>query len=376
MCFEVQVVWQPYLEEGDEGQPWLVQACPYFGRSVWVHALNLMLPLHLYLCQRSLRLRQSAVEFPNGDRTLRPGRSFRGLHDTTEWRERAKEQIQNWEHRGKQVFALKYGAKVYKGARRQVDVAGEIASLQALLYSVMQDREIAQREAEQLYFTNLIADLRNWRVLHVQRKELERVRRAAGAGASSSRAVKASQSDLEDRLAAVVRRAEEAQTELAERKRELRTATDRTSQLQGQVDAATGERDQLRIRAEAAELLVAKMTQELTTLWVQGSSVDQTEMVRLRTEVMAEQIRIDELQGLVTTLGQAARSRSRSRTDVSGASGTSVTQYLAGSSSRRRNEEEERRRRGEASAQSGRGGGEMPPLPERQEGSRESGGRQ
>ncbi|MQM22877.1 hypothetical protein Taro_055936, partial [Colocasia esculenta] len=31
----LDVVWQPYLGEGDEGQPWLVQARPYFGRSVW-----------------------------------------------------------------------------------------------------------------------------------------------------------------------------------------------------------------------------------------------------------------------------------------------------------------------------------------------------
>ncbi|MQM03065.1 hypothetical protein Taro_035834 [Colocasia esculenta] len=75
MCFDVQVVWQPYLEEGDEGQPWLVQARPYFSRS------------------RSLGLRQGAVEFPSRDRTPRPGRSFRGLHDTTDWGEQAKEQI-------------------------------------------------------------------------------------------------------------------------------------------------------------------------------------------------------------------------------------------------------------------------------------------
>ncbi|MQM16037.1 hypothetical protein Taro_048990 [Colocasia esculenta] len=39
----------PYLGEGDEGQPWLVQARPYFGRSVWLHALNLVLPLNLFL---------------------------------------------------------------------------------------------------------------------------------------------------------------------------------------------------------------------------------------------------------------------------------------------------------------------------------------
>ncbi|MQM17457.1 hypothetical protein Taro_050429 [Colocasia esculenta] len=60
----LDVVWQPYLGEGDEGQPWLVQARPYFGRSVWLHALNLVLPLNLFLTQRSLGLRQSVVEFP------------------------------------------------------------------------------------------------------------------------------------------------------------------------------------------------------------------------------------------------------------------------------------------------------------------------
>ncbi|MQM12767.1 hypothetical protein Taro_045686 [Colocasia esculenta] len=99
----LDVVWQPYLGEGDEGQPWLAQARPYFGRSVWLHALNLALPLNLFLTQRSLRLRQSVVEFPVRDRFRRPGRSFRGLHDTTDWREWAREQIENWERRGKAV---------------------------------------------------------------------------------------------------------------------------------------------------------------------------------------------------------------------------------------------------------------------------------
>ncbi|MQL73074.1 hypothetical protein Taro_005405 [Colocasia esculenta] len=136
----LDVVWLPYLGERDEGQPWLVQARPYFGRLVWVHALNLVLPFHLFLSQRSLGLLQNAVEFPIRDWFRRPGRSFRGLHDTTDWHEQAKEQINNWEHRGKavrsdattddvylQAYALKYGGKVYKSARHQVDVAGEIA---------------------------------------------------------------------------------------------------------------------------------------------------------------------------------------------------------------------------------------------------------
>ncbi|MQM17613.1 hypothetical protein Taro_050585 [Colocasia esculenta] len=132
----------------------------------------------------------SVVEFPSRDRTPRPGRSFRGLHDTTDWQEQAKEQIQNWECRGNgvkssattddaylQAYALKYGRKVYKSARRQ-------------------------------------------------QREVERVRRAAVASASSSRAAEGPQSDLEVRLTAAVRRAEETQADLAERETELRAATD------------------------------------------------------------------------------------------------------------------------------------------------------
>ncbi|MQM16659.1 hypothetical protein Taro_049617 [Colocasia esculenta] len=204
----------PYLGESDEGQPRLVQACPYFGRLVWVHALILVLPLHLFISQRSLSLRQSAVEFPVRDRFRRSGRSFRGLHDTTDWHKRVMEQINNWEHRGKtvrsdattddaylQAYALKYGGKVYKSARHNVDVAGEIASLRALLYSAMQDREAAQRQTEEL------------------RRELERVRSTGAGGASSSRALGSSQSLLEAQLAGAVLRAEEAQRHLEERRR-------------------------------------------------------------------------------------------------------------------------------------------------------------
>ncbi|MQM17590.1 hypothetical protein Taro_050562, partial [Colocasia esculenta] len=195
----LDVVWQPYMGESDEGQLWLVLACLYFSRSVWVHALNLVLPLHLFL----------------------PGRSFRGLHDTTNWRERAKEQIQNWERRGKavkstatsdeaylQAYALKYGGKV--------DVAGEIASLQALLYSVMQDREAAQKQTEEL------------------RRELERVRSTGAGGASSSRAAGGSPSLLEAQLAGAVLRSEEAQRHLEEREEDLRLTTEHAMELQGQ----------------------------------------------------------------------------------------------------------------------------------------------
>ncbi|MQM22298.1 hypothetical protein Taro_055348 [Colocasia esculenta] len=293
----LQVVWQPYLGEGDEGQPWLVQARPYFGRSVWLHALNLVLPLHLYLSQCSLGLRQSAVEFPVRDWFCRPGRSFRGLHDTTDWCERAKEQIDNWERRGK------------------VDVAGE-------------------------------------------GRELERAQ-----------------------LVGAVLRAEEAQRHLEERERDLWLTTEHAMDLQGQRDQLQGEvqttrseRDQLRIRAEAAEAQVAEATKELEALRVQRSPVEWEELERVPTELRAQEAVSRSLQKIVTDIGRS-HSRSRSGASASRATGASVGQYLAGSSNRRRNEEEERRRQGEASTPSARGGEMLPPL-DRQEGSGESGGGQ
>ncbi|MQM10729.1 hypothetical protein Taro_043627 [Colocasia esculenta] len=355
----LDVVWQPYLGEGDEGQPWLAQARPYFGRS------------------HSLGLRQSVVEFPVRDRFHRPGRSFRGLHDMTDWREWAREQIENWECKGKgvrsdaitddaylQAYALKYGGKVYKSARHQVDVTGEIASLRALLQSAVQDREAAQRQTAEL------------------RSELERVRGTRAGGASSSRSAGGSPSLLEARLAGAVLRAKEAQRHLEERERDLELTHEHAMELQrerdrfrGEAQATWSERDQLCIRAEAAEAQVAEMARELATLRVQRPPGDQEEVTRLRAELLAQRTLAQGLQQIVTDIGRS-RSRSRSGASISRATGASVGQYLAGSSSRRRNEEEERRRQGEGSTQDGRGGGEMLPPPDRQEGSGESGGGQ
>ncbi|MQM04339.1 hypothetical protein Taro_037135, partial [Colocasia esculenta] len=291
--------------------------------------------LHLPVLRRGEHARPGLVPIARRWGLIRDSRSlgdqldFRGLHNTTDWCERAKEQFDNWKCRGKavksdpttddaylQAYALKYGSKVYKSARHQDDVTGEIASLRALLYLEVQDREAAQRQTAEL-----------------------RVRSIGAGGASSSRGAGDSSSLLEARLAGAVLRAEEAQRHLEE---------------WGQIQTTQSERDQLRIRAEAAEAQVTEATRELAALWVQGPPSDQAEMVRLRTKVMAQRIRIDELRGMVMTLGEAARSRSR--TGVSGASGTSVRQYLADSSSRQRNEDDERRHRGEGSTQGDRDG--------------------
>ncbi|MQM18298.1 hypothetical protein Taro_051286 [Colocasia esculenta] len=318
----LDVVWQPYLGEGDEGQPWLAQARPYFGRSVWLHALNLVLPLNLFLAQHSLGLRKSVVEFPVRDRFRWPGRSFRGLHDTTDWRERARESDATTDDAYLQAYALKYGGKVYKSARHQVDVTGEIASLRALLQSV--------------------------------RSELERVRGTGAGGASSSQSAGGCPSLLEARLAGAVLRAEEAQRHLEER-RDLELTLEHAKELQSERDRFRGEaqttrseRDQMCIRAEAAEAQVAEMARELATLRVQRPPGDQEEVTRLRAELLAQQTLARGLQQIVTDIGRS-RSRSRSGVSVSRATGASVGQYLAGSFSRRRNEEDERRRQGEGS---------------------------
>ncbi|MQM20817.1 hypothetical protein Taro_053845 [Colocasia esculenta] len=298
----LDVVWQPYLGEGDEGQPWLVQARPYFGRVPW----------------------SSPSETDIADQAVKSDATTNDVY--------------------LQAYALKYGGKV--------DVAGEVASLRALLYSAVQDREAAQRQTAEL------------------RRELERVRSTGAGGASSSRAAGGSLLLLEAQLVGAVLRAEEAQRHLEER-RDLRLTTEHAmdlqgerDQLQGKVQTTQSERDLLCIRAEAAEAQDAKAMKELAALWVQRSPRDQEEVTRLCAELLAQQAVARSLQQIVTDIGRS-RSRSRSRASVNRVTGASIGQYLAGSSSRRRNEEEERRRQGEGSAQSGRGGGEMPPPPDR-----------
>ncbi|MQM14346.1 hypothetical protein Taro_047276 [Colocasia esculenta] len=188
------------------------------------------------------------------------------------------------------------------------------------------------------------------------RSELERVRGAGAGGASSSRNAGGSPSLLEARLAGAVLRAEEAQRHLEERERDLRLTTEHAmdlqtqrDQYQGELQTTRAERDQLRVRAEAAEAQVAAATRELAPL--RETRRRSSGCVR---ELLAQQTLARSLQQIVTDIGRS-RSRSRSGASVSRVTGASVGQYLAGSSSRRRNEEEERHQQGEGSAQDGRG---------------------
>ncbi|MQM09988.1 hypothetical protein Taro_042880 [Colocasia esculenta] len=350
------VQWTPYVGENDATQPWVEQGRPYFGRDIWLHCFNTVVPLHHRLVAWTLGLHQAVVEFLTRQRSWeRPGRSFRGIQQVTDWTVRVREQLDDWERRGKEVvseaasdedyfraYARKYGAQVYKGSRRSLDPEGWISSLEGILHSTIQQRDDLQAMVDQL------------------RAELDQAQQMVG-GASSSRE-DPGRSVLEGQLASVAARAEDALAQLREREQELRTALARATTLE--VEMA-----ELCLRPEAAE--VARWSQE-----TEEAARLRAEAGDLRTQMGEERHRGDmlrsEMRGLERAL--ALVGRSRSTTSRSGIPSGSVGHYLTGSSGRRRNEEEERRRRERAPEGSETGPRVMaPPSPRPPEGTGESG---
>ncbi|MQM10781.1 hypothetical protein Taro_043679 [Colocasia esculenta] len=242
------VQWTPYVGESDAAQPWVERGRPYFGRDIWLHCFNTVIPLHHRLVARTLGLHQAAVEFPSRQRAWeRPGRSFRGIQQVTDWTVRVREQLDDWERRGTEVisedtsdedyfraYARKYGAQVYKGSRRPFDPEGRITSLEGILHSTIQQRDDLQAVVDQLW------------------AELDRAQQMVG-GASSPREDSGC-SVLEGQLAAATARAEDALAQLREREQELRIALARTTALEAEME-------ELRLRLEAAE--VARWRQEV-----------------------------------------------------------------------------------------------------------------
>ncbi|MQL98875.1 hypothetical protein Taro_031588 [Colocasia esculenta] len=204
------VQWTPYVGEDDATQPWVERGRPYFGRDIWLHCFNTVVPLHHRFVARTLGLHQAVVT----DRTVR-----------------VREQLDDWERRRKEVvseaasdedyyraYARRYGA--------QLDPEGRIASLEGVLHSTIQQRDNLQAVVDQL------------------RGELERAQQMVG-GASSSRE-DPGRYVLEGQLAAAAARAEDALAQLREPEQELRTALARTTALEAEMA-------ELRLRPEAAE---------------------------------------------------------------------------------------------------------------------------
>ncbi|MQL75760.1 hypothetical protein Taro_008135 [Colocasia esculenta] len=349
------VQWTPYVGEDDAAQPWVERGHPYFGRDIWLHSFNTVVPLHHRLVTRTLGLHQAVVEFSTRQRLWeRPGRSFREIQQVTDWTVRVREQLEDWEQRGKEVvseatsdedyfraYARRYRAQVYKGSRRPFDPEGRIASLEGILHSTIQQRDDLQAVVDQL------------------REELERAQQMVG-GASSSRE-DLGHSMLEGQLAAAVARAKDALTQVREREAELRDSLAGTTALEAKMA-------ELRLRPEAAEVTHWRQeAEEATRLRAEAGD--------LRTQLGEERHRCEllrsEMKGLERALALVGRSRSSvSRSSIpSGSAG----HYLTGSSRQRRNEEETRRR--ERAPEGSETGPRVmaPPSPRPPEGTGESG---
>ncbi|MQL97219.1 hypothetical protein Taro_029903 [Colocasia esculenta] len=309
------VDWTPYAGEDDAAQLWVEQGRPYFDRDIWLHAFNTVVPLHHRL---------AAVEFPTRQRSWeRPGCSFRGIQQVTDWTVR----LEDWEQRGRAVtseatsdedyfraYARRYGA--------QFDPEGRIASLEGILHSTIQQRDDLQRTVTQL------------------RDELDRAQQMVG-GASSSQD-EPGRSVLEGQLAAAVTQAKDALNQLREQEAELRDALAWSTALE----------------TEMAELSLRPQADEATGL--------RREADELRSQLGEERHHCEllrsEMKGLERALSLVRRNRSS--VSRSGIPSGSARHYLTGSSRRRRNKEEARRHEGAAEG-STTGPREMTPPPSR-----------
>ncbi|MQM15342.1 hypothetical protein Taro_048288 [Colocasia esculenta] len=336
--------WTTYVGEDDAAQPWVERGRPYFGRDIWLHAFNTVVPLHHRLVAQTLGLHQAVVEFLTRQRPWeRP--------DWTVW---VREQLTDWEQQGREVtseatndedyfcaYARRYGAQVYKGSRRPFDLEGRIASLEGVLYSTIQQRDDLQWTVTQL------------------RDELARAQQMVGGTSSSLEDL--GRSVLEGLLVMAVARAEDALARLQEREVELRDALAQTTTLETEMA-------DLRLRLEAEE--VARWHQE-----AEEAARLCTEAGDLRSQLGAERHHCEllrsEMKGLERAL--ALVGRSRSSVSRSGIPSGSAGHYLTGSSGRRRNEEEARRR--ERAPEGSETGPRVmaPPSPRPPEGTGESG---
>ncbi|MQL73693.1 hypothetical protein Taro_006037 [Colocasia esculenta] len=146
------VQWTPYVGESDAAQPWVERGRPYFGRDIWLHCFNTVIPLHHRLVALTLGLHQAAVEFPSRQRAWeRPGRSFRGIQQVTDWTVRVREQLDDWERRGTERAELDRAQQMVGGASfSQEDPGRSVLEGQLAAATARAEDTLAQlREQEQ-----------------------------------------------------------------------------------------------------------------------------------------------------------------------------------------------------------------------------------
>ncbi|MQM21344.1 hypothetical protein Taro_054384 [Colocasia esculenta] len=236
------VVWEPYVDQGDDDQPWVVSGRPLFRRDIWVHCLNEIEPLRLRLAARTLGLHQRWLEEtePRGI-----GRKTRGKAKTVDWRVRFPDQYADWGRGGWLVV----------GCHRQHCVPPMLPGgvRRSQFHEAIEEVQLAEARAalETLPTAQATAE-------HTD----------AG-GASSSRSVPAVEvASLQEQLAAAVTRAERAERDLLTRTEELESAlareTGTVAELTEQSRQLTELRSQLAQRESDLPCDVAELQAMLT----------------------------------------------------------------------------------------------------------------
>ncbi|MQM11336.1 hypothetical protein Taro_044240 [Colocasia esculenta] len=202
------VVWEPYADQGDEDQPWVMSGRPLFRRDIWVHCLNEIEPLRLRLAVRTLGLHQRWKE-ETESRGI--GKKTRGKAKTVDWRTRFPDQYADWQRGGQLVesdatdstaylrrFQEEYGHRDFMRPERDgMDTL--IDQLQGQLASTEVQLAEARAALEALRAAQVTAE------------------RADIAGASSSRSVPVEEvTSLQEQLSAAVERAEHAERKTEE----------------------------------------------------------------------------------------------------------------------------------------------------------------
>ncbi|MQM16946.1 hypothetical protein Taro_049905 [Colocasia esculenta] len=210
------VVWEPYADQGDVDQPWVVSGRPLFRRDIWVHCLNEIEPLRLRLAARTLGLHQGWCEEtePRGI-----GKKTRGKAKRVDWRTRFPEQYADWQRGGQLV---------------ESDAPDSIAYLQRFQEEYgHRDFMRPERDGRNTLIDQLQGQLASTEVQLIEaRAALETLRAAQLTGgradtesASSSRGAPAPEvAPLQQQLSAAVERAERAERDLLARSEELRDA--------------------------------------------------------------------------------------------------------------------------------------------------------
>ncbi|MQM02191.1 hypothetical protein Taro_034956 [Colocasia esculenta] len=300
------VVWEPYANQGDADQPWVVSGRPLFGRDIWVHCLNEIEPLRLRLAVRKLGLHQGWCEEtkPQGI-----GKKTRGKAKMVDWRTRFPEQYADWQRGGQLVesdapdsiaylrrFQEEYGHRYFMRPERDgrntlIDqLHGQLASTEVQLIE-------ARAALETLRAAQLTGE------------------RADTGGASSSRGAPAPEvASLKQQLSAAVERAARAEHDLLAQSEELWDALARETgtaaeltQLRSQLTQREPELPQEVAELQASLSLERRDLERQQARWEQERSRWELE----RRDLVQQCVEARTIQGVAECLLKASEERYR-----------------------------------------------------------------